>query len=430
MDKSKYCNAKNIKKELDDYVMGQEKGIRTISAAIAQHIQQNRYYWEPRELLQTDNILLIGPTGCGKTETFRVLQKLEDDFRCPVVMFNVLDYAATKTWQGDAITTIFDKITIEAVNIYRHQIKIPESFETVKRKVIEIANHAIVLIDEFDKIALSEEGRTRSFLKEYQSNLLKIIEGNIYPVTDLSYRRQYLKKNEDGTESKEPETVILNDMELDTTNMMFIFLGAFEGIQEITKHRLWKEKMKKVKKPLSLAVNYQDTHLGFMITPGTNTKPKPKDEEYTYEQLIPSQEDIIRYGFMRELVGRIPVRTVYVPLTEESLVDILLHSKTSAYKKYQIRFKQNGHTLRCNKDALREIARITVERGTGARGMMNVFSELLQDTQFELSGNPHPIHCLLRGKEIRKHKPPLLRNMAERKLKNWKKKLNHKHFIE
>ena len=122
---------------------------------------------------------------------------------------------------------------------------------------------------------------------------------------------------------------------------------------------------------------------------------------------------------MQPLVGRIPVRIVYQPLSEDNLINILLHSKTSAYKKYQERFKQHGHILRCSRSALREIVRSSIERGTGARGVMNVFAELLQDTQYELSGNPRPIHCLLRGKEIRENKPPLIHEVTEKQNKKW-----------
>lgn len=415
---TKYCNAKNIKAELDGYVMGQEKGTRAIAMAIAQHIQQRDYHG-PKDLLQTDNVLLIGPTGCGKTETFRVLQRLQYEFECPVIMVNTLDYAATKSWQGDSITEIFDDIAYQALQIYRTKTKEKEKEDAIKRKVTEIANHAIVLLDEFDKISLSGDGKSRTFLKEYQSNLLKIIEGNTYETCTIGFKRKYRSRNEDGTEEIEEETITLSDMKLDSTNMMFIFLGAFEGIQNITKYRLWQKKLSK-RKAVHTSEDYQDTHLGFMALP--TEEPESQKEEYTYEQLIPSQEDVIQYGFMRELVGRIPIRTVYQPLSEDNLVNILLQSKTSAYKKYQERFRQNGHILRCSRSALRAIAHRCVERGTGARGLMNIFTEILQDTQYELSGNPRPIHCLLRGKEVQENKP-LIHDVTKKQNKKWKKRL-------
>ena len=403
--KSKYTNAKAIKAELDSYVMGQEKGTRAISMAIAQHLLQSNLD-SSNDLLQTDNVLLIGPTGCGKTESFRTLQKLEKEFRCPVLMFNALDYSATKSWQGDAVSSIFKDVFNRAIDLYFDIGLIADTPEEQKEEIIAIANRAIILLDEFDKIAIDSdsEGKSRQFLKEYQSNLLKVIEGNSYSVGNYSV------PTPDGEEEDSGE-VILN-----SENMMFIVLGAFSGIEDITTERLRKEQQTKQKTTQPAKTYYQETCIGFLAEPHEEKIHATEAEEYTYEQLIPSQEDIIQYGFMRELVGRIPVRTVYKPLSEEALVNIMLNCKTSAYRKYQMRFRQAGHELRCDQSALREIAHTAVERGTGARGLMTVFSELLQDTQFELSGDDRAVHCLLRGKDIRNHKPPLLHDCTHRTL--------------
>ena len=399
--KSKYTNAKAIKAELDAYVMGQEKGTRAISMAIAQHLMQSHNKCSD-DLLQTDNVLLIGPTGCGKTETFRTLQKLEKEFRCPVCMYNILDYSATKSWQGDAVSSIFKDVFNRAIDLYFDLTNnYDETPEKQKENIVAMANRAIILLDEIDKIAIGGEGKSRQFLKEYQSNLLKVVEGNTYSVGN------YTIPTIDG-EEKDSGEVILN-----SENMMFIFLGAFSGIEEITKERLRREQHAKQPNTQPENTYYQNTYIGYLAESHKDI-PESEAEEYTYEQLIPSQEDVIQYGFMRELIGRIPVRTVYKPLSEEALVNIMLNCRTSAYHKYQARFRQAGHELRCDRSALREIAHTAVERGTGARGLMNVFSDLLQDTQFELSGDSRVMHCLLRGREIKAHKPPLLHDCTQR----------------
>lgn len=410
--KSKYTNAKNIKAELDAYVMGQEQGTRAISMAIAQHLMQSHNKCSD-DLLQTDNVLLIGPTGCGKTETFRTLQKLEKEFCCPVCMYNILDYSATKSWQGDAVSSIFKDVFNRAIDLYFDLTNnYDETPEKQKENIVAMANRAIILLDEIDKIAIGGEGKSRQFLKEYQSNLLKVVEGNTYSVGN------YTIPTIDG-EEKDSGEVILN-----SESMMFIFLGAFSGIEEITKERLRREQHAKQPNTQPEHTYYQETCIGFLAESRKDI-PESEAEEYTYEQLIPSQEDIIQYGFMRELVGRIPVRTVYKPLSEEALVNIMLNCRTSAYRKYQARFRQAGHELRCDRSALREIAHTAVERGTGARGLMNVFSDLLQDTQFELSGDSRVMHCLLRGKEIREHKPPLLHDCTQKTLQQAQRSQHH-----
>lgn len=415
-----YSNPHNIKKELDDYVQGQGQGTLKIAMAISQHLLQSQYASDS----PTDSVLLIGPTGCGKTETFRCLQRLERRLKCPVLMANVLDYAATNSWQGCSITDIFTQIFQRAATLYYSLYdddNDDESPEEQKSNIIKIANRAIVLLDEADKISLGGEGKSLQFLKEYQSNLLKIVEGNTYPISDFSGKRTISDVGPDGEPIVEKEDIHLTNISLDTTHMLFILLGAFDGLEEITRNRLEREQLAKELKQTPHHTLYQDTMIGFMIKPHNNIEQKPIS--FTYEQLIPSTEDIVEYGFLRELVGRLPIRTVYKPLSENVLVDILLHCRTSAYRDYQRKFHLIGQDLRCDRAALKEIARIAIERGNGARGLRSVFSELLSETWYNLADSTHTVRCLLRGREIKDHKPPLL-HVQKNNQPNRKKRLS------
>lgn len=394
---NKYCNAKNIKAQLDAYVMNQEAGTRAIAMAIAQHLRSIECA-ETGDLAQTDNVLVIGPSGCGKTETYRVLSRLERDFGCPVAMYNALDYAPTGSWKGSSVSNIFKDIFKRATSLYDelggHE---DESPEEQKDAVIKIAEHAIIILDEIDKIVLTADSSSRQFSLDYQSNLLKIVEGNTYDLGEF----ELASDNDDESEKEEAGNVLL-----DSTHMMFIFMGAFTGIEDIVRWRLHREQRSKQRRN-AWHDCYQETNIGFMADTDGG-RPQDKSDE----TIVPSQDDIIAFGFSRELLGRLPIITVYKPLSEDSLVDIMLNCKTSAYRKYQARFRQNGHTLRCGRSALREIARIAIERGTGARGLMTVFSELLRDTQYEMSGDTRNLHCLLRGKDIRDQRRPLIRDVT------------------
>ena len=403
-----FCDPKRLKQELDQYVLEQDKGTRAIASAIAQHLIQTERFDQDSTTLSA---LLVGPSGCGKTQTFIVLRKLEEKLGVPVIMVNALDYAGTKSWQGTSITTIFEDVFMRAGDIYYSDHDGSEPVETQKLKIARIANHAIIIIDEIDKIALQGDGKSRSFLHEYQSNLLKLVEGNTYELDGFTHEKGV---NEKG----EKELIDICDVTVDTTHMMFILMGAFSGLEQITLQRLEQERRRKELRQSPRHILYQDTSLGFLVEPRRHDD-KPKTIRYTYEQMIPSTDDIVRYGFLRELVGRLPIRTVYKPLSQDALVHILLSAKTSAYREYQHRFVQIGAELRCDRAGLQEIARIAVERGTGARGLSTVFSELLSDVWYDLAGDNRHVRVLLRAREIKAGKPPLLHDRTELFHRKW-----------
>jgi ATP-dependent Clp protease ATP-binding subunit ClpX len=402
-----YCNPKEIKRELDQYVLEQDKGTRTIASAIAQHLIQTERFDDAN----TSSALVVGPSGSGKTETYRSLCRLESKMQVPVIMVNALDYSGTKSWQGTSITKIFEDVLLRAGDLYYADHDGSEPVETQRLKIVRLANRAIIIIDEIDKIAIQGDGRARNFLMEYQSNLLKIVEGNTYELDGFTHEKGI---NEKG----EKETIDICDVTVDTTHMMFILMGAFSGLEQITLQRLEQERQRKELRQTPRHVLYQDTSLGFLIEPRRHDD-KPREIKYTYEQMIPSTDDIVRYGFLRELVGRLSIRTVYKPLSQDALVHIMLKAKTSAYREYQHRFEQIGAEMRCDRAGLREIARIAVERGTGARGLSTVFSELLSDTWYDLAGDNRHIRILLRGRDIKAGKPPLLHDRTELVHRKW-----------
>ena len=404
---NEFCDPKRLKQELDNYVLEQDKGTRAIASAIAQHLIQTERFDQGT----TPSVLLVGPTGCGKTETYRCLRHLGQKLGVPVIMVNALDYAGTKSWQGTSITTIFEDVLLRASDLYYADHDGSEPVETQRLKIVRLANRAIIIIDEIDKIAIQGDGRARNFLMEYQSNLLKIVEGNTYELDGFTHEKGI---NEKG----EKETIDICDVTVDTTHMMFILMGAFSGLEQITLQRLEQERQRKELRQTPRHVLYQDTSLGFLIEPRRHDD-KPREIKYTYEQMIPSTDDIVRYGFLRELVGRLSIRTVYKPLSQDALVHIMLSAKTSAYREYQHRFNQIGAELRCDRAGLREIARIAVERGTGARGLVTVFAELLSDTWYELAGDNRHVRVLLRGKDIVAGKSPLLHDRTELVHKRW-----------
>jgi ATP-dependent Clp protease ATP-binding subunit ClpX len=404
MNNNKYFNAAVLKAELDGYVIGQDVGARRVAMAVSSHL--NRIYAHERNKnsrVRKDNVLLAGPTGCGKTETFRVLRRLEEKLGIPVIMRNAPDYAPNDNWKGnkDLVWLVKDLFT-EANNLYKRLYGEPcteEEFDAVCR----MASNGIILLDEFDKMRITENN-TENFCRDYQATLLKMTEGSEY----LAGRVNLQDDDEDDKENN-------YELKVDTSGVMFVFLGTFDGMEKITRNRLLQEKRKK-EGAEKQGTKGEPARIGFTaeLKPEGNKEGSAEKEELPAgTDLTPNLEDMIEYGIMRELAGRIAIRVNYRALSVADLVKIMLESKTSVYFEYQERFANMGHKLTADQSALREIAHIAAEEKTGARGLSNIFSDLLFNTMYTLSGTAEPTECLLLGSDIKAHRPPQLRKLSK-----------------
>ena len=363
-----YKNAKELKIEIEKSVKGQDSAITAIAYAVSLHLQR----LETKQNIKKDNILIIGPTGCGKTETYRVLKQNELNLHVPVYMFGALSYSPSESWQGSAVTNFLKQLWLESVSL-AHDIailehsRLPDDSEAYKEHIVNLMEKAIIVIDEFDKIA-ERNGNTSSFSHDYQSTLLQMLEGHKYQIP----------MKEDG------ESI---SIEIDTTNMLFILMGAFDGLEKIVEERIKQE---------------QHQPIGFSVS----TEVKNSDTR-------PTTDDIVAYGFKRELIGRMTIRAFYRPLSVTELIRIMTDCENSAYRQYQKRFDLWGHTLSIDNQGLTEIAKLAIARKTGARGLINIFSELLYKTLYQLTSVQEPMLCTLTADDIKYNRPPSINSKTD-----------------